>query len=136
MPSGTPMWQALQSTPIWDWIRTGKACPRVRLTNPNRGGVSVKTEPVPATTFDDALRDYRIPTCDFLKMDCEGAEYAILRSISSEGFSRIGRVSMETHDGRGQEAVSILKSHGFVILEFEDSEAGFIKAHNPHFNAR
>jgi hypothetical protein len=43
---------------------------------------------------------------------------------------------METHDGRGQEAVSILKSHGFVILEFEDSEAGFIKAHNPHFNAR
>lgn len=106
------------------------------ITNSNRGGTTVKAEQVSTTTFEGILSDYKIPACDFLKIDCEGAEYGILQSISPEGFSRIGRVSMETHDGKGREALNMLKSHGFVIIEFEDSEAGFIKAYNPRFNPR
>ncbi len=98
------------------------------IMNTNRGGVAVKSETVPALTFADILRDNRIPFCDFLKMDCEGAEYEILKHMAPETFSRIGRISMETHSGRGREALEILKANGFTIIEFEDSEAGFIKA--------
>jgi hypothetical protein len=48
--------------------------------------------------------------------------------MTPEVLSRIGRISMETHSGRGREALDLLRSNGFEILEFEDSEAGFIKA--------
>lgn len=98
------------------------------ITNTNRGGVDVKDEWVEATTLDDILRENGIAFCDLLKMDCEGAEYEILRSTSAESFSRIGRLSIEAHDGRGREAVELLKARGYEITAFEDQEAGIIKA--------
>ena len=98
------------------------------IMNANRGGAGVKSESVEATTLDNVLRDNRIDHCDFLKMDCEGAEYEILKNTSADTFSRIRRISMETHAGRGREAVDNLELQGFEILEFDDSQAGFIKA--------
>jgi FkbM family methyltransferase len=85
------------------------------ITNTNRGGV-------------DILHENDIAFCDFLKMDCEGAEYEILQSTSAEAFNRIGRLSMETHEGRGREAVHLLRARGYEIMEFEDRQAGILKA--------
>lgn len=98
------------------------------ITNTNRGGVDVKDESVEATTLDDILHENDIAFCDFLKMDCEGAEYEILQSTSAEAFNRIGRLSMETHEGRGREAVHLLRARGYEIMEFEDRQAGILKA--------
>ena len=99
------------------------------IMNPNRGGIGLKSESVVAMTLGEIFAESQIPQCDFLKIDCEGAEYEILANLSPELSKRIMRVSIETHSGRGQEAVDRLKSLGFAIIEFEDGVAGFIKAH-------
>jgi FkbM family methyltransferase len=98
------------------------------ICNTRRGGVGVRSEAVDGTTLNEILREHDLTRCDFLKMDCEGAEYEILESTSADVFSRIQRISMETHGGRGQEAVDILKSRGYEIIEYENAQAGFIKA--------
>ena len=38
-----------------------------------------------------------IEKCDFLKIDCEGAEFKILESLPDEYFSRIKKIVMEYH---------------------------------------
>lgn len=35
---------------------------------------------------------------DLLKLDCEGAEYAILMGASTESLARVQRIVMEYHD--------------------------------------
>lgn len=99
------------------------------ITNTNRGGSGLKSETVEAVRLEDILNDNGIAECDFLKVDCEGGEYEILQTTSPETFKRIRRISMETHDGRGQEALDILKANGFRILDICSDYTGFIKAH-------
>ncbi len=43
----------------------------------------------------------RIGKCDFLKMDCEGAEYDILFNTSIECLSKVNKISVECHDTLG-----------------------------------
>ncbi len=38
---------------------------------------------------------------DFIKLDCEGAEYSILYSISESIFEKINSLCIETHKGKG-----------------------------------
>jgi FkbM family methyltransferase len=98
--------------------------------NENRGGKTVETRAVDSVTLSSLLDDLRIEKCDFLKMDCEGAEYEILVNTSHAIFSRIARVSMECHENRVQEAAAILKDAGFDIVSQKDEEAGILKAVN------
>jgi FkbM family methyltransferase len=53
---------------------------------------------VPATTLEQIFTDYRIEHIDFLKMDCEGSEGAIITATHDEYFKRIGKIAMEFHD--------------------------------------
>src|SRR5208283_3880712 len=77
---------------------TGSIC------NANRGGKEVQSRLVESVTLDSLLRDLYIERCDFLKMDCEGAEYEILSSTSPDSFRKIARISMECHAYRLPEA--------------------------------
>ena len=52
---------------------------------------------VPAVRLADLFDEYGIERCDFLKLDCEGAEYGILTSFPAEYFARIRRIAMEYH---------------------------------------
>ena len=54
--------------------------------------------PVKSITLSEFLDGYEIEVCDYLKLDCEGAEYEILFSSSPELFQRIPRICMEVHD--------------------------------------
>ena len=101
------------------------------ICNANRGGKDAITQPVRATTLDAIFADQKIEKCDFLKMDCEGAEYEILRNTSPSAFDRIDRVSMEAHDHRLEEAASLLRQAGFEILFCATGESGLIKAAKP-----
>ena len=56
------------------------------------GGTIVTVE---ATTLDRVFDAYDIARCAVLKLDCEGAEYEILRQTNV--LERIGRVVMELH---------------------------------------
>ena len=87
-----------------------------------------KTKAVPvevhAMTLQHLIEEKSISKIDFLKMDCEGAEYEILSGMTSEVFDKISTISMEFHDMKnaeytGDTIVNILKNKGFKIVKFK-----------------
>ncbi|MFA5189260.1 MAG: FkbM family methyltransferase [Verrucomicrobiia bacterium] len=70
-----------------------------------------RTERVRAITLEQIFSRFRIKQVDFLKLDCEGAEYDILLSAPGGVLSRIRRIVGEYHDLGA-------KRHGGVLKEF------------------
>ncbi|MBU0532695.1 FkbM family methyltransferase [Patescibacteria group bacterium] len=54
---------------------------------------------IKCTTLDNIFNDYNIKKCNFLKLDCEGAEYDILSNTSDTVFKKIDKIVLECHDG-------------------------------------
>lgn len=52
---------------------------------------------VSCVTLEELLDKYCEGKCDFLKMDCEGAEYEILLGASNAQLQRVGMIAMECH---------------------------------------
>ena len=52
---------------------------------------------VEITTFDSLMTKFGIAHCDYLKLDCEGAEHDIFGSMSLATAKRIGQITMEVH---------------------------------------
>jgi FkbM family methyltransferase len=53
---------------------------------------------------------------DFLKMDCEGAEYSILKAADVFTVGKIKNIAMETHEGYLEKALAeLMNEQGFVI---------------------
>lgn len=52
---------------------------------------------VPSITLEDIFRENDVETCDFLKIDCEGAEEEILLNTPRDLFSRIKSITLEWH---------------------------------------
>jgi len=69
--------------------------------------------------MDDVFGANALTTCDFLKMDCEGGEYAILFNASPATLEKIGHISLEYHDGMTrfshQDLVDYLQQRGFLV---------------------
>jgi FkbM family methyltransferase len=101
-----------------------------------RAGDAEAGESVDETPLGAALDAAGADRCDFLKLDCEGAEYAILRQAAADGtLARIRRISMEYHDGvtdgSGAWLADFLRAHGFnVALEANAAHGniGFLRA--------
>jgi FkbM family methyltransferase len=53
---------------------------------------------IPVITFDQLVQEKVQAGIDLLKLDCEGAEYAILMGASAESLARVQRIVMEYHD--------------------------------------
>lgn len=81
-----------------------------------------KTVSLPAIFYK-----YDIEDCDFLKLDCEGSEYEILKSLSEDLITKIKQISMEFHrgDNKQHEVLFYLSSfykikqkrrHEFVLI--------------------
>ena len=93
-------------------------------------------EEVEAVTLEELFHRFAVTTCDFLKLDCEGAEYEILRAAPEAVLRRVRRIAMEyhaTHDkrARSQELVALLAERGFSLVEYTDfvgHDCGFIRA--------
>jgi FkbM family methyltransferase len=82
-------------------------------------------------TLADFCAQKGIVKIDFLKMDCEGAEYEILLNLDRTALSMIGKIAMEHHDdilaGRTHgEIVDFLQQHNFLVAE----KTGYIYALN------
>ncbi len=60
----------------------------------NEGGIPVEIETV---SLKDIFDRHDIALCDYLKIDCEGAEYEALYALPKEYFSRIRMIGMEYH---------------------------------------
>ena len=52
---------------------------------------------VDSKSLSDIFIDNGIKECDFLKLDCEGAEYEIVESLSSDLFTKIKKIVIEYH---------------------------------------
>ncbi|WP_322813955.1 FkbM family methyltransferase [Chloroflexus sp.] len=74
---------------------------------------------VPGRSLDDILNEHPIGVCDFLKIDCEGAEFDILFNASAQALQRIKRICLEYHDGVTQfsheHLVEYLQQRGFHV---------------------
>lgn len=84
----------------------------------NQEGSVVTVESI---TLPDFIASQGIERIDWLKVDCEGAEYGIFRNLPSEILARTRIVTLENHDseqpGETQgDLVRILESHGFHVF--------------------
>ena len=65
------------------------------------------------------MDDHDVGMVNFLKIDCEGGEYDVLRSLTAADWTRIERVAIEYHDcGRNRnhrELTEILRNNGFEV---------------------
>lgn len=89
----------------------------------DRAVAAEQYELVESVGLKDIFDTYRIDRCDFLKIDCEGAEYDILYSLPIEYYERIDKLAMEFHGeddrtkrrARSDALVSHLERMGFSI---------------------
>jgi FkbM family methyltransferase len=74
---------------------------------------------VPTISLEDIMRQNNLAKIDFLKMNCEGAEYDILLNCPREILQNIKKISMECHDfGEGKNAAALkvfLEQHYFSV---------------------
>ncbi len=98
---------------------------------------SAEVIPVPSTTLPSAFERHGIRRCDFLKIDCEGAEYEILLGLPEETLGRIDRIALEYHDHVTshvhEELVRFLAAGGFSVRTRPSPawrELGFLYATN------
>jgi FkbM family methyltransferase len=81
-----------------------------------------KTIEVECCTLDDIFDRFALSNVDYLKMDCEGAEYEILENATSR-LKQIRRISMETHttvdrqaEDLGNYYVDMASTLGFLMV--------------------
>jgi hypothetical protein len=94
---------------------------------------------VPTTTLREIFRDQDIARCDFLKVDCEGAEYDILMGADGGTLDRIAHMSIEYHDGvtalSGAALAAWLEGRGFRVRRIPNPAyprtLGWLFATNP-----
>jgi FkbM family methyltransferase len=75
---------------------------------------------VAGISLSDLLQSYAVESVDLLKIDCEGGEFAILGSISSDVFSRIRNIVFEYHQIDGlwaklERVKQQLRSEGYAL---------------------
>ncbi|HEX5692964.1 MAG TPA: FkbM family methyltransferase [Roseiflexaceae bacterium] len=67
--------------------------------NPLRAHADARAVTVEALALADVFDRLAIDHCDFLKIDCEGAEFDMLLNAPPELFKRVSHICMEYHDG-------------------------------------
>jgi FkbM family methyltransferase len=129
---------AAASGPLTLYTFAGHAEQNSMTPSRSRGAATAVT--VDALALADLFESLGIARCDFLKIDCEGAEFGILMSAPPELFGRVGHICMEYHDGVTTYDHTDLLRHferlGFPARRFPSPvlpNEGFIYAYNPFF---
>jgi FkbM family methyltransferase len=86
------------------------------------GSGSGKAVLVNTIPFDEIFTLCAIDHIDFLKVDCEGAEYEIFGAISDASFAKIRKIVLEFHHGK-DDLMAKLAQHGFSIEHEISSQA-------------
>ena len=85
------------------------------------------SEEVVMTTLPDIVRDEGIKHCHYLKLDCEGAEYAILDSLSPDMARCIDQITMEIHRIPGRDPAEL--DHRLADLGFSAQSRGKLSSY-------
>ncbi len=94
-------------------------------------------------SFNDFLTKNNIDKVSLVKMDIEGGEYDILKSLKVEDFLKIGAIVMEYHILNKEEnnifIENMLRENGFSVQVFPshyEKDLGFIFATNKRFDKK
>lgn len=84
---------------------------------------------VKSLTLSEMMQRTAVDHIDFLKLDCEGAEYAILLHSSDAVFDHIRVISMEFHDLKdvrytGNVLYQRLEKLGYRVVKFQYERSG------------
>ena len=97
--------------------------------------------PVPGITLARAFTEMSVQRCDYLKVDCEGAEYDIFFSASGATVQAIRHICLEYHDGvtpySHDDLVRLFEQHGFQVRctpNRAHRHLGLLHARNTHFH--
>jgi FkbM family methyltransferase len=100
-------------------LRAGRAEPGQSSTVRHGAGVTAAEEEVPGRSLSALFEELGITRCDFLKMDCEGAEYEILMTADQGTLARVRHVALEYHDRytrhSHKELAEFLRAQGFLV---------------------
>jgi len=97
---------------------------------------------VDAFSLRDFVSDNNIEKIDFLKIDCEGAEFEIFLNLEKELLKKINRISAEIHEYDNINSINDLKEffekNKFKvkiskILEESTMKLSMLYAKNMHF---
>ena len=80
---------------------------------------------VPTLSFDSMVDEFKLDKIDFLKMDCEGAEFEIIYNASEESLAKVSKITMECHPFENytmEGMVEFLERHGFECIVDKDSK--------------
>jgi FkbM family methyltransferase len=114
-------------TPVRAAVSEASGSVRLSLNAASGAGHSIRrdhggpTLEVPALALGHVFDEYRVSRCDFLKLDCEGAEYDILYALPRPYFDRVRRVAVEYHAEpadkrhRAGELIAFLRGVGFRV---------------------
>ena len=85
-----------------------------------------------STSFSAVVRDHALHRIDLLKIDVEGVELDILRSIEAEDWPKVRQVAVEVHDidGRLEQARELLAGVGFSQLAVVRPQAANLFQHS------
>lgn len=90
-------------------------------------GATSRSEQIAASTIEKVLQRFNLPKCDFLKLDCEGAEFEIIASLTQDVARTIRRIVLEYHAKpdspkrtQADTLIERLVTLGYVIDRYED----------------
>jgi FkbM family methyltransferase len=88
--------------------------------------------PVSAITLEDAFRECKVETCDFLKLDCEGAEFGIIASVPDSVLRKVRHIAMEYHRDPAPLKARLARAGFAVTVKPTDENSGFLFADREH----
>jgi hypothetical protein len=100
---------------------------------PNVGGENCSMQTVAAKTLEDVIIENKLDHINLLKVDIEGAELPMLRSLSPGTLDKIDQITIEFHDFTGamsktdvHQTVRKLESAGFRSIKFSVSNKDWL----------
>jgi len=92
-----------------------------------------ETQKVGCTTLEKIMQKNDLKKVELLKIDCEGAEFQILRSTPQSSFDKIQHIFLEYHDWtpneNHRELKSFLEKMGYKVKDYPNhkmKELGFL----------
>jgi len=100
--------------------RTGESKLGVNAETPNISQIAEaysipdETLEIETVTVEEIMKRFNLQKIDFLKMNCEGCEYGIIRTLPASALESISEIILEFHSGP-LDIPKILSKHGFTI---------------------
>lgn len=112
--------------------RTGESKLGINAETPNITQIAEQgtgiddTLEVQTVTVEEIMKRFDLHKIDFLKMNCEGCEYGIIRTLPPDTFDSISEITLEFHNGP-LDIPKILTNHGYTTTMIGHS-FGYITA--------